>query len=84
MVLLVWAGLVVAGWPSMTLYVSVSAGITGPFPVGLSKRPAWAFSHGSGVPSGSEQQRAGPVRLDLELVRHHSHPSCGEEQVKVR
>lgn len=57
----------------------VLAGITGPFSVGLSEWPAWAFSHGSGVPSGSKQQHAGPIRLDLELAQHCSHPSCLEK-----
>ena len=56
----------------------VLAGITGPFSVGLSEWPAWAFSHGSGVPSGSKQQRAGLSRLDLELARHCSHPLSGK------
>lgn len=61
----------------------VLAGITGPFSVGLSERPAWAFSHGRGVPSGSKQQRAGPISPALELAQHCSHPWCLEKQVRV-
>ena len=83
MVLLVQAGLVVAVSSIALLNSVVLDGITGPFSVGPSKRPTWAFSHSTSVPRGSEQQHAKPVRLDLELVQHHLHPLCLEKQVRV-